>query len=294
MKRIHYKPGRSRPVVGIALMSIAMLIIPIVDGLAKYLSTDYSPLFISWCRYAAASLVVLPIAFARFGPRVFPTTQLGAHTLRTVFLMAAMTLYFLAISSIPLATAATAYFVGPIIATVIAVIFYGEAFTARKTIALILGAIGVLFILRPGIAFEPAVLLATGSGFFFALYMVSTRVAAQYEDPLKTLTFQCVVGALILLPQALLTWSTPSLNAMMLLIVMAVVSVISHGMSITAFRFTETTTLAPLVYLELVGAIIVGFILFREFPELSVWLGVAAIVGGGLLLIKQPSSMPTN
>ena len=89
---------------GVILMTIAMLVIPLVDGLAKYLSAGYSPLFISWARYAVASAVVLPWASARHRMRIFPTQQLGAHTLRTVFLVIAMTLYFLAVARIPLAT----------------------------------------------------------------------------------------------------------------------------------------------------------------------------------------------
>ena len=123
-----------RAATGIVLMVVAMLMIPIVDGQAKYLSTDYSPLFISWARYVVACLIVLPFAAARYGARrMFPAEQLAAHTLRTFFLVVSMTLYFVAVAQIPLATATSAYFVGPIIAVVLAVAVLKETLTGQKT-----------------------------------------------------------------------------------------------------------------------------------------------------------------
>lgn len=268
-------------------MAAAMVTIPIVDGGAKYLSKDHSPLFISFGRYATAALFVLPIAWFRFGRNLLPRTELKAHFFRTVFLMAAMTLFFVAISKIPLATATSAYFTGPIIAVVLAVIFLKERLTVRKTLALFMGFVGSILILRPTGDIEPGILLAMGSGFFFALYIIATRMASKTSDPLKTLAFQCLVGAMILSPLAIFFWSTPDSEMIMVLLGMGAVSSISHLMSIAAFRFAEASVLAPLVYVELVGATIVGLIAFGEFPGLMVWLGAAVIVSGGLLLIQR-------
>src|SRR5262249_54781553 len=93
-----------RPARGVILMTLAMLSIPLVDGLAKYLSVRYSPLFLGWMRYAVACLVILPFAAATHGPRLFPAERRPSHVFRTVFLVMAMTLYFLSIARIPLAT----------------------------------------------------------------------------------------------------------------------------------------------------------------------------------------------
>ena len=83
-------------------MALAMLSIPTVDGLAKYLSAGYSPLFLGWARYAVATLIVLPIAAVRHGTRVFPTEGRVSHVVRTLCLVISMTLYFLALARIPL------------------------------------------------------------------------------------------------------------------------------------------------------------------------------------------------
>lgn len=272
---------------GIVLMTLAMLAIPIVDGLAKYLSADYSPLFISWARYFVACVVVLPIVVAVHGRRIFPTTRLGAHTLRTVFLVTAMSLYFVAISIIPMATAISAYFVAPIIAVVLSVVFLKEKLSTRKLVSLALGFGGALVILQPGGDIEAGILLAFGAGAFFALYMIATRQASRQSPPLQTLAFQCAMGAVLLTPQGIWTWSTPQIDDVIFFAGLGTFSVVSHLLSIRAFGYTEASTLAPLVYLELVATAIIGYIFFKEVPGIATIAGAAFIVTGGLVLIRR-------
>lgn len=277
----------SRHTTGIILMAVAMLSIPLVDGFAKHLSASYSPLFISWARYAAASLIVLPFAALRHGTQLLPVERRGAHALRTVFLVISMTLYFLAIARIPLATAISAFFVGPIIAVVLSVFVLKEKLTARKLLSLGLGFGGALVILKPGGTIDPGLLFAFGSGLCFALYMIATRRASQGSDPIKTLAFQCVIGTLLLTPQAIWSWSMPLPGDLVFFAGLGVASAASHMLSITAFRFADASTLAPLVYLELIGTSLIGYLAFQEVPGLATMIGAALIVGGGLVLIRR-------
>jgi drug/metabolite transporter (DMT)-like permease len=281
---------RSNPAKGIALMALAMLTIPAVDGFAKYLSADYSPLFIGWARYAVASLVVLPVAVALRGTAIFPGERRISHVWRTVFLVSSMTLYFLAIARIPLATAISAFFVGPIVAVVLSVIVLKERLTAQKLLSLGLGVAGSLVILRPGGTIEPGVLLAIASGICFGLYLIATRQASEHTDPIKTLAFQCVVGTLLLMPQALATWSLPAARDLMLFAGMGLSSAITHMLSIAAFRVADASTLAPLVYLELIGAAIIGYLVFGDVPAPVTVIGAALIVAAGLVLLPRRSA----
>lgn len=277
----------SRRTQGVLLMTLAMLSIPLVDGLAKHLSAAYSPLFIGWARYAVASLIVVPISVALHGHSVFPTERVLSHVLRTLFLVVAMTLYFLAIARIPLATAASAFFVGPIVAVVMSVVMLGERMTMGKAIALALGAAGSVVILRPGGSTDPGIVLAFASGVLFAFYLIATRHAAQASAPLPTLAFQCVVGALLLTPQAVATWRVPAATDLWLFAGLGAFSAISHILSIAAFRFSDASTLAPLVYIELIGAALIGYVAFGEVPGLSTVVGAILIVAAGLVLVNQ-------
>ncbi len=268
-------------------MIVAMLIIPLVDGLAKFLSAGYSPLFLSWARYVVACAIVLPVAAAYRGRRIFPAERRVAHALRTVFLVISMTLYFMAIARIPLATAVSAYFVGPIIAVALSVPVLKESLTARKVLSLFLGFVGALVILRPDATIEPGLLLAFGAGLSFALYIIATRQAAQDSDPLQTLVFQCVVGALLMTPQAVASWMTPAWSDLVFFIGLGVFSAVCHILSIVAFRLADASTLAPLVYVELIGAAAIGYLVFHEIPGPGTLVGAALIAAGGLILLQR-------
>jgi len=275
---------------GIALMTLAMLTIPAVDGLAKYLSSSYSPLFVGWARYAVACAVIVPFAAVRHGRCMFPSERLGAHMLRTVFLMIAMTLYFMSVARIPLATAATASFISPIVAVMLAVVMLKEHLTTRKMLSLVLGFGGALAVLRPGAAFEPGVLLALATGLFFAFYMIATRMASERTDPLKTLAFQCVAGAVLLTPQAIWSWSVPSQGDLKFFVAIGALSLISHGLSIAAFQKADASTLAPLVYVELIGSTLIGYLVFGDVPGVTTLLGAGLIVTAGLMLVERRSN----
>lgn len=278
--------GSSNPATGIVLMTIAMLSIPIVDGLAKYLSAAYSPLFIGFARYAVAALIVRPIAAARSGTQIFPTEKRLSHLLRTLFLVVSMTLYFLALARIPLATAISAFFIGPIAAVVLSVFVLKERMSWPKAVSLALGFTGAIVILRPGSELNSGILFAFGAGLCFALYLIATRLTAQKSDPIKTLAFQCVTGTLLLTPQAIATWTTPRSSDLIFFLGLGLFSAFSHMLSIAAFRFAEASTLSPLVYLELIGAAVIGYYVFGEIPDVFTAVGAALVIMGGLILLK--------
>lgn len=284
----------ARQTKGIALMTAAAFVLQIVDGLAKQLSAEYSPLFIGWARYAIACMILLPFAAALHGRHFLPTERLGSHVLRSAFLVTGMTLYFLAIARIPLATAISAYFVAPIIAVVLAVFILKERMTIRKGVSLVLGFAGAMIILQPGGTIEPGILLALGSGFSYGIYMIASKLAAEGSGPVKTLAFQCVAGALLLTPQAVLTWSTPAWNDLVFFVGLGLFSVIGQMLLIVAFRLADTSTLAPLVYVELIGAAIIGYFAFGEIPGATTLAGAGCIVAAGLVLIerRQRRAMP--
>ncbi len=271
-------------------MAIAMLGVPMVDGIAKYLSADYSPLFIGWARYAVASLIVIPLAYRYHAMRMFPEEQRFAHLVRTAFLVTAMTLYFLAIARIPISLAVSAYFVGPIVAVALSVLFLKETFTRWKLLSLVLGFMGSIIVLQPSGDIEIGLIMAFGAGLFFALYLIATRQASQNSGPIKTLAFQCVLGTVLLSPQAAFTFEVPQLDVLWLFAGLGLISAIAHLMTILAFRLADASTLSPLVYLELVGSAVIGFLIFSEIPTLSTIAGAALIIISGLVLLKKPTA----
>jgi drug/metabolite transporter (DMT)-like permease len=137
---------------------------------------------------------------------------------------------------------------------------------------------------------EPGLLLAVTAGGFFAFYMIATRQASLESDPVKTLAFQCLVGIVLLTPQAVWTWSNPVVNEWWLFLLMGTLSAVCHFLSIVAFRYAQASILAPVVYLELLGGAVVGYLLFGDVPDAYVWIGATTIVLAGLLTVERSNS----
>lgn len=290
-------PKRRDETLGLLLMATAMLIIPSSDAIAKYLSGAHSPAFLSWVRYVAALGFILPVALLQRGraPELVHAPKSRrrywlAQVVRTAFLVAAMTLYFVAIARIPLADALGAYFIAPIAATLLAAIALRERLDRRKLSAVFLGFVGAILVVRPGTETSTDTLIALASGFCMACYLVLTRATAQGRSPVSTLTIQLVLGILMLMPLAVLQWTMPTREGLLLILLMGLVSTLSNLMTISAFRLAPVATLSPLVYLELIGATALGFALFGDLPSPMTWAGIAVIVAAGLIVATSPSA----
>lgn len=278
--------GGTALVTGIALMTVASLALPLVDGIAKLLTETYSPFLVAWARYAAATLLVLPLALARGVDVRAVKDAMGSNWLRALLAVGAMTCFFWAISEIPLATALGGYFIGPVIAAVLAARLLGEAITARRIAAVMAGLAGAILIVRPGGEFQLGAILAIASGVLFGWYLVATRAMGSTTPALTALLAQCGLGAFLLTPFAVLHWSWPTGEALALILAMGALSTFCHFLVIVAFRYADTAVLSPLVYLELVTATFFGWLAFAELPSASAFAGIALIVAGGVSVLS--------
>lgn len=282
-----------KPALGIALMAISMLVIPGADAIGKYLSTAHSPAYLSWARYVAALAFALPVVLVtqlRAPAPLLLRGQILPQLLRTAFLVAAMTLYFTAIAQIPLADALGAYFIAPIASTLLAALLLGERLDRWKLAAVLLGFVGAILVVRPGAAGSAGTLIALASGGLMAGYLVMTRATAQTASPLSTLTIQLIFGILLLSPIVIFQWSVPDREAVLLLLLMGLLSAGSNLLTISAFRLAQVSTLSPLVYLELVGATVLGLTVFGDWPAPTTWIGIAVIVVAGLMVVAPARS----
>jgi len=276
--------------IGLALMASASLIVPTVDGIAKLLGETLSPLLVAWARYAAATLVVLPIAVAMRGRRILPRQGLAMQFLRTLCLVIAMTLFFVSLQWTTLASAIAAYFSGPIVAMLLSVLFLNERLTIAKGTSLVLAVFGALIVLQPFGGGSLGAGIALLAGCLHGVYLVVTRLSASRSVSLQTLCFQCLVGTLLLSPQAALTFEIPPVDLLWLILSMGAISALAHFLTIQAFRYAEASSLSPLVYLELVGAIAFGAAVFGDLPGPATLIGGTLIALSGLVLHRSETA----
>lgn len=275
--------------LGLTLMAIAMLTIPGADALGKYLSKDYNPLYLGWARYFAGSIIIIPFAFIvlqKNGVRIF-SRQLPSQLLRTILLVVSVDLYYMSISEIPLADALGGYFIAPVLASALSAAFLRETMNSRRIIALCMGFAGALFVAQPSVTMSFGTIYAVGSSICMALYLVTTRFVSQASDPIISVLIQYYFGASLLVWPAIPCWSNPDIKGISLIFLMGLISVASNLATIFAFRMAETTILAPLVYLELIGSIFIGWLVFGDFPGIVTWIGLFLIAAAGLTLIDR-------
>lgn len=276
-------------VLGLILMAAAMFVIPLRDGIAKHM-TDALPVFtIAWGTYLAAAIVAVPIAIRLHGREALLPSGLRSQTARTLLLVGAMTMFFFSIRTVPLANAISAYFVAPFVAAALAPFVLSERLTFPIICAVAGGFIGVIIVLRPDGNFDGNILWAVLAGILFAFYMLATRLATRQTPPMAALAYQALLGAIVLTPFALWSGLGEVSSFWGLFAAVGVLQSLSHGLSISAFRFAPAGILAPLVYLEIVAAVIVGFLAFGDWPATHTWLGITVILcAGALVAIKRP------
>jgi drug/metabolite transporter (DMT)-like permease len=273
----------SAPVAAILFLLVAMSLVPLVDGIAKHLSAAYPVLLIVWGRYFFHLLGILPLALWRYGWAALRPRRMGLQLLRGGFLLGSTILFFWAISLMPLADALAIVFVYPFIVTAMSPVLLGEAVGIRRWIAVVVGFLGVLIIIRPGFGtLDWGAGLALAAGAVFALYILTTRHLAGSAPPLVTLAFTAVVGAVSMTAILPFLWTPLTPVATLLLILMGGLVATAHGCIIRAYELAPAATLAPISYTEIIGATLVGLVIFGDFPDAVTWFGILIVVASGV------------
>ncbi len=263
----------------------AMVLLPIMDGVAKHLSATYPVAQVVWARYLFHLAVLVPVALARYGRRIVRPPRLPVQLLRGTLLLASTALFFAAIARMPMANTLALFFVSPLVVTVLAARLLGERVGAWRWLAVLVGFAGVLAILRPGSGMmHGAALLAIGAGTVHGLYMVTTRQLAGTSEPLVTLLYTALVGAVVMSLVVPFVWRLPTPLDMALMVLLGLLAAGGHFSIIQAFDRATASWLAPLAYAEIVTSTLVGYIGFGDFPDGFTWLGIAVIVAAGVAI----------
>lgn len=287
------KPIPHTPQAGVALMASAMLIAPLMDLFAKLLTETLSPGMIGIGRFAAQSLVLLPllVATGRWGR---PT---GMHLLAGLFLAAALIAFNSALKHMPIANAISIFFVEPLILTLLSAYLLGEGLGWRRLTAVSIGLVSALVVIRPNwAAFGPAAIYPLFAACGFAGYLLITRVMTRKGGRLAlqfwigvaamaAMAAATLIGDPLGVPVLALAW--PRGEQWAYLAAMGLIAAISHQLIAHAFARAEAGALAPLQYLEIISAVLVGWFVFHDFPDRLTWLGTAIIIGSGIYVFHR-------
>jgi drug/metabolite transporter (DMT)-like permease len=272
--------SRPRPLIGVALMLTAMMLLPYLDVVAKFLGQQGMPVMqIVWARMAFGALLTLPFVLKHGGPAAIRPDQPWYHTLRAALLIAATFLFFTALKYLPIADALAIFFVQPLILTAISPFVLGEKVGPRRWAAVCVGFIGTLIIIRPGMAeVNPGTFYALGAGAALACYFAMTRRIAGRAPAMVTTFHTSLIGTVLTTALIIGTWQTPSPAQWGLLFLIGLIATVGHYCIVRAYDHAEASLLAPLAYTEMVMAVFAGWWFFGDLPDGYTLLGVSILI----------------
>ena len=275
-------PLASNTAKGIAWMLLTGILFVGVTGTVRHLGSDMSAYQASFLRYVFGLLIMAPVLWRivkRTRGRLRAPRQAHLHLLRGLVHGTGVMLWFYAMARIPIAEVTALGYTAPIWTTIMAVIFLRERIAARRIAAVVIGFVGVMIILRPGlqdVSFgQLAQVLAAP---LFAVSFICAKKLTEHFTNGEIVASLSILVTLTLLPPALFHWRTPHPDELFWLFITASLATAGHWTLAQAFRHTEITVTQPVSFLQLVWATLLGYLAFGEEPDVWTWAGAGVIV----------------
>ena len=270
----------------IALMAAA-LFFSIMVATIKLLGQRHHITQILLIRQMVMTVIVLPVIWKDF-PGALKSTRPILQLTRIAFALVAMLLGFSAVVHLKLADATAIGFAKSFFVTIFAVFILHEKVGIRRWIAIAIGFVGVMIMLRPGTdAFSIYGLYAVIGSACAGFVMVIIRLMSRYDEPLTILTWQAIGVGLAMLVPGIWFWQWPTPLEWLLFLVMGVVSYVAQMFNIHAYKWGEASLLASLDYVRLLYATTLGYLLFSNLPGNQTWLGAAIIIAASIYTIRR-------
>ena len=264
-----------------ATVFVAVTFVVIGDTAGKLLTAaGTAPAFVAWTRFALAAIVLAPLSGLRLAElRICLDWRV---LFRAGLIACGIVCILTALATEPIANVIGAFFVGPIVAYVLAILVLGERPTRGRSLALGIGLLGVLLVVKPGFGATIGMGFALAAGAFYGAYLVATRALAGAYRPRLLLFSQLLIGAVILAPFGV-SAGAPTLTppVLALLVLSAFGSALGNYLLVIAHKRAEASLIAPLVYTQLISATVIGVLVFGEWPDALTFLGLALIAASG-------------
>jgi drug/metabolite transporter (DMT)-like permease len=276
----------NRALLGIACMLIAGCLFPVMNGLVQIMSHYYTTEQVVWARAASHLLFMLALFAPRFGVGLIRTGALKWQIIRSSIHLASMLFFFTGVKYLPLAKAASISFTAPFFVALLAWPLLGERITPSRMGAVLVAFVGVLVVIRPGSeVFQWASLLMLGSAICYALYQILTRFVARHDSAETSVVYSALVGTVVMSLWVPFSW-TPiaSWTDAALLLSLGVIGGFGHYFVARALTYAQASIVAPFGYWQLMGAVVVGYLINGYLPDFFTWIGAGIIICAGVYI----------
>ena len=288
MRPDHAADRSPAPLRGIGIMVGACLLFPVGDAIAKYLTGAHHVLMILWLKYVFQTASVVLVMLLTMSPSAFRTRRPGVQVGRGLAGIGSYGTFLVAISYIPLADAVAIEFSSPLIVVALSAPLLGEKVGARRWAAVAAGFAGTLMIVRPGLGtMHWAATLMFFAAFCVALMSIMSRMLARSDHPMTSLFHLSLTGLVTTSLLVPFVWSTLTPEAWGLMIVVGALAALCHYLFVWAYAYATASLLAPFMYAQILGATLLGYLVFGDVPDGWTSAGTAILVLSGLYLVGQ-------
>jgi len=283
--------SRTSALAGIGFMLLGVFLFSCNDALGKYLLATYSVGQMLFIRSVAAMLLLSPFIW-RAGTAPFRAApRPGLQIFRVLFSTAEVAMFFVAVSYLPLADTVTFYLAAPIFVTALSALFLGEQVGWRRWSAVLVGFVGVIITLRPSAATLswPALIALAGS-FFFSLLMIATRTLRGTADIVLT-GGQIATTLFFATMAAPFGWIAPTWPDFCGLALLGVVAMIALFCVNRSLKLAPASVVVPYQYALIVWAILFGYLVFGDVPDVLMLVGSAIIIAAGLYIFWREQAV---
>ena len=273
----------------ILLVFSAVTFVVIGDTAGKLMTSNgVDPFLVAWSRFGLAALVLLP--FSGLSRAELPRLLNWRVVLRGFFIAGGVSCILTALKTEPLANVFGAFFIGPVVSYLLAIVFLKERPAPLRSLLLAVGFAGVMLVVKPGFGATAGMGFALAAGCFYGAFLMMTRMVAGAHRPRFLLISQLLVGSVLLTPLGLSAdWPVFTPGLALLLVISAAGSAIGNYLLVTANRRAEASLIAPLVYSQLLSAMVLGGLVFGDWPDLWAFAGLVLIAASGVgsLVVSQ-------
>lgn len=268
-------------------MVVSTVCFAVMHTMIRHVSSDLHTFQIVFLRSFFGLLVFLPM-FLRHGLGPFKTQHLPRHFLRAGLNIVAMSCFFYALSITPIARVTALAFSAPLFTAVLSFFILGERFKLHRWSAIVLGFVGALIILRPGIIpLDLGSFLVLTSAFAWGITMIVIKVLSRTDSAVTITSYVSLLLAIFAFGPALWVWNAPSLETWGWLVAIGMCGTLAQITLTQAFKVGETTVVLPFDFLKLIWVAMLGYWLYSEVADLWTWVGAAVIIASAFYVAHR-------
>jgi drug/metabolite transporter (DMT)-like permease len=286
--------------MAISLMAVAAILFVAMHTVVRSMSGQLHPFEIAFFRAFLGLFVLLPFVF-KDNFSTLKTKNIKLHSLRGILNAGAMLCFFYGLSITPLAQVTALGFSAPLFATVLAVIFLGEVVRVRRWTAIIIGFLGTMIILRPGmvdLGIGPLLIVISAAIWSVALMVI--KVMTRTDSSVTISFYASVFLSPLVFFAAFPFWELPSWEQLGWMFLLAALGTFAQTLMNQSLKLADTSVVMPVDFSKMIWATLLGFVFFDEVPDFYTWVGAILIFGSTTYIairesrLKQVSGIKTR